>query len=85
MRRCSRAVPTRKKAAAKQEVAAKLSFLADRLQGDDLFGAEPTVADFLLFPMRRWAASMGIDTPASLTDLRDRLEGARFGAKGDGA
>lgn len=61
------------KAGAKQQVADKLAFIAGRLKGDYLFGAEPGVADFFLFPMLRWAASMGIDTPPALTALHDRL------------
>ena len=61
------------KAAAKQQVAAKLDFIAGQLQGDYLFGAEPSVADFFLFPMLRWAAAMGIDTPPALTALQARL------------
>lgn len=63
------------KAAAKEQVAAKLAFVAEQLKGDYLFGDEPTVADFFLFPMLRWAAGMGIDTPAELTALHDRLAG----------
>ena len=62
------------KAAAKEQVAAKLTFIAGQLQGDYLFGGEPTVADFLLFPMLRWAAAMGVDTPPALTALYDRLK-----------
>lgn len=61
------------KAAAKQQVAEKLAFIAGQLKGDYLFGAAPGVADFFLFPMLRWAAAMGIETPAALTALLDRL------------
>ena len=61
------------KASAKQQVAAKLAFIAGQLKGDYVFGAEPGVADFFLFPMLRWAAAFGIDTPAALTALHDRL------------
>lgn len=61
------------KAKAKSQVADKLSFIASQLKGDYIFGADPTVADFFLFPMLRWAAAMGIDTPPALTALHDRL------------
>lgn len=61
------------KAAAKQQVADKLAFIASQLKGDYLLGNEPGVADFFLFPMLRWAAAMGIATPPALTALHDRL------------
>ncbi|WP_425230613.1 glutathione S-transferase C-terminal domain-containing protein [Sphingomonas sp.] len=61
------------KAAAKAQVAAKLAFVASQLKGAYLFGSEPGVADFFLFPMIRWAAAMGIDTPPALTALQARL------------
>ena len=61
------------KAKAREAVAAKLDFLATRLKGDYLFGDQPGVADFYLFVMLLWADKHGIDVPASLTALRDRL------------
>lgn len=61
------------KAKARQQVADKLSFIAGRLKGDYIFGPQPGVADFFIFPMLRWAAAMGIDTPPALVALRDRL------------
>lgn len=61
------------KAAAKEQVAAKLAFVGGQLQGDYLFGTEPSVADFFLFPMLRWATAMGIAIPESLIALQGRL------------
>lgn len=61
------------KTTAKAAVAAKLAFVAGQLKGDYLFGDEPSVADFYLFVMLLWSAKNGIDTPAPLVALRERL------------
>lgn len=58
---------------AKRQVADKLVFLGGTLKGDYLLGDQPSVADFYLFVILTWAARMGIDTPPTLTALRDRL------------
>ena len=61
------------KAAAKEQVAAKLAFIAGRLKGDYLFGDEPSAADFYLFVMLLWARKNEVETPDTLVTLRDRL------------
>lgn len=47
--------------------------LAGGLKGDYLFGDRPSVADFYLFVMLLWAEKFGVETPASLIALRDRI------------
>lgn len=47
--------------------------LADALQSDYLFGDRPSVADFYLFVMLLWAEKFGVETPAPLVILRDRI------------
>jgi glutathione S-transferase len=61
------------KAAAGAAVARLFTPLARSLQGDFLFGARPSVADFYLFVMLLWAERFGVETPAELVALRDRL------------
>ena len=61
------------KAQAKQLVATKLAFIAERLEGDFLMGARPHVPDFYLLVMLLWAGKMGIDVPGKLATYRDRL------------
>ena len=61
------------KAAAKQAVAGKLAFVGERLTDDYLLGDRPGVADFYLFVMLLWAGKFGVETPAALGALRDRL------------
>jgi len=51
----------------------RLGWLADRKVGDYLFGNEPTVADFYLFVMLRWASKFGIAIPEALDALQARL------------
>lgn len=63
------------KAQARGQVADKLRFMATQLKGDYLSGERPGVADFYLFVMLLWAAKQGIETPAPLIALRDRLMG----------
>lgn len=61
------------KAQAKEQVAAKLAFVAGQLKGEYLMGDEPSVADFYLFVMLLWAGRQGIATPPRLEALRERL------------
>jgi glutathione S-transferase len=61
------------KAKAREAVADKLRFAAERLKGDYWFGDQPGVADFYLLVMLLWAGKQGIDVPARLAELRDRL------------
>jgi glutathione S-transferase len=51
----------------------RLHWLADRMEGRYLFGDQPTVADFYLFVMLRWAAKMGIAVPAAFVAFKDRM------------
>jgi len=62
------------KAAARETLAAKLRYLSSRLAGVYLFGDRPSVADFYLFVMLRWAARFGVAVPPALADLLARLE-----------
>jgi len=43
------------------------------LRGDYLFGDRPSVADFYLFVMLLWAERFGIEAPAALMAMRDRM------------
>jgi glutathione S-transferase len=61
------------KAQASATISRLLDNLADNLEGDYLFGAEPSVADFYLFVMLLWAKRFAIDIPAPLIALRHRM------------
>lgn len=54
------------KATARDTIARRLGFLADRLKGDYLFGDSFTVADAYLFVMLMWATRNGITLPGGL-------------------
>lgn len=60
---------------AAETIGQRLDYLAGSLQGDYLFGAQPSVADFYLFVMLLWAGKNGLNVPAPLAALRDRLMG----------
>ena len=51
----------------------RLQYLADRLYTDYLFGDHPGVADFYLFVMMRWATMFGVEIPAPLLAIQERL------------
>ena len=51
----------------------RLDYLAERLDGDYLFGADVSVADAYLFVMTLWAGKMGVAVPAPIAALRDRM------------
>ncbi len=51
----------------------RMGYLDQRLQGDYLFGADMSVADAYLFVMLLWAKKNGIEAPARLAALRDRM------------
>jgi glutathione S-transferase len=51
----------------------RLRWLADRKVGKYLFGNEPTVADFYLFVMLRWASRLNIAIPEGLATLAMRM------------
>jgi len=48
--------------------------LGEALTDDYLFGDKPSVADFYLFVMLLWAERFGVEAPAGLVALRDRLK-----------
>ncbi len=51
----------------------RMSYLADTMKGDFLFGSAPSVADFYLFVMLLWAKKFDLQVPGPLTSFRDRL------------
>lgn len=58
-----------------REVLARLyQLIANRLQGDYLFGGHLTVADCYVFVTLRWADAFGVSVPESLVGLRKRIE-----------
>lgn len=61
------------KAKASEMIRKRMSYLADTMQGDYLFGANPTVADFYLFVMLLWAKKFGVEAPGTLGAYRDRV------------
>ena len=61
-------------AAARRTIEGQFGFLAGSARGDFLFGDRPTVADFYLYVMLRWAARFGVPTPRPLLDLVERME-----------
>jgi glutathione S-transferase len=50
------------------------SSLADRMEGDYLFGDAFTVADAYLFAMARGASGIGFDLPAPLLEYIQRVD-----------
>lgn len=61
------------KAKASAYITRRMQYLANDASGDYLFGDRPTVADFYLFVMMRWAGKFGIEVPAPLLAAGDRL------------
>lgn len=61
------------KAKAGAMITKRMDYLAERLDGDYLFGADVSVADAYLFVMTLWAGKMGVTVPASVAALRDRM------------
>lgn len=66
--------PEAEQAAGREAIAAKLRFVAGTLAGDYLFGATPSVADFYLFVILRWAVRFHVEMPPSLRAMLVRLE-----------
>jgi glutathione S-transferase len=62
------------KEAAQAAIAKRLGFLADRLEGDHLFGREFSVADAYLYVMLRWARMQHLDAPEPLPAYFDRVD-----------
>lgn len=61
------------KAKAGEQIGRRLDFLAGRLNGDFLFGAEPGVADAYLFVMLTWARRNSLAIPAALEAFMQRM------------
>jgi glutathione S-transferase len=51
----------------------RMSYLAETMKGDFLFGAEVSVADCYLFVMLLWAGKNGLEVPAKLVTFRERM------------
>jgi glutathione S-transferase len=62
------------KQAARERISSLFAFTASRLQGDYLFGRDPSAADCYLFVMLRWSGKFGIAVPDALLDLQQRME-----------
>jgi glutathione S-transferase len=50
-----------------------MRWLVDRKVGKYLFGNQPSVADFYLFVMLRWATKFNIAIPEGLVALQSRM------------
>ena len=61
------------KVQARTTISGLLDLLADRVAGDYLFGAKPSVADFYLFVMLLWAERFDVRVPAPFAALRQRM------------
>ena len=62
------------KAKANQYIGKRLRWLDERKVGTYLFGNEPTVADFYLFVMLRWAAKFNVAPPEGLVALQSSMQ-----------
>lgn len=61
------------KAKAGALIVKRMTYLADTMRGDYLFGADVSTADCYLFVMLLWAQKFGIEVPAALSAFRDRM------------
>ncbi len=61
------------KAKAGEMVGKRMGYLTDTMKGDYLFGPAVSVADFYLFVMLLWAKRVGVEPPAPLAALRERM------------
>lgn len=61
------------KSKAAEVILKRMGYLAETVRGPYLFGADVSVADFYLFVMLLWAQKNGIEAPAALVALRDRM------------
>jgi glutathione S-transferase len=61
------------KASAAKAIRKRLDYLAERIEGDYLFGPTISAADCYLFVMLTWANRMNIEVPGVLSDLRERM------------
>jgi glutathione S-transferase len=67
------ATSAEERAAAEIQLIRRLHWLADHLEGRYLFGDQPSVADFYLFVMLRWAVRFGVTIPEALAALQARI------------
>ena len=61
------------KAKAGETIVKRMSYLADSMTGDYLFGSAVSVADFYLFVMLRWAKMFSVEPPAPLAAFHERM------------
>ena len=61
------------KAKAGETILRRMTWLADTMGGDYLFGDTVSAADCYLFVMLLWAMKNGIEAPAKLVAFRDRM------------
>ncbi|WP_028056303.1 glutathione S-transferase N-terminal domain-containing protein [Sphingomonas phyllosphaerae] len=61
------------KAKAGETIVRRMTWLADTMEGDYLLGDTVSAADCYLFVMLLWAQKNGIEVPAKLEKLRDRM------------
>lgn len=61
------------KAAAKATIEKRLGYLAERWDGDYLFGHQLSVADCYLFVMLLWASRTGVSIPEPLQAFAERM------------
>lgn len=61
------------KAKAGETILMRMSYLAETMQGDFLFGSEVSVADCYLFVMLLWAQKNGLEAPAKLAAFSERM------------
>ena len=63
----------KEKSSAGATIIKRMSYLAETMQGDFLFGPSISVADCYLFVMLLWAQKNDLQPPARLVALRDRM------------
>lgn len=61
------------KARAGEMIVQRMTYLAETMKGEFLFGDRPGVADFYLFVMLLWARRNGVEPPDPLPAFRDRV------------
>jgi glutathione S-transferase len=61
------------KANAGETIVKRMTWLADTMEGDYLFGKTVSAADCYLFVMLLWAKKNGIEVPAKLVAFRNRM------------
>jgi glutathione S-transferase len=59
---------------ASEYITKRMQYLAERVEGDYLFGDVPSVADFYLLVTMLWAERFGVQIPSRLQSVFDRLK-----------